>query len=279
MGHVSPNLRCHPGRSDFPSPVGGHGLVHRAFLHRRRLEHWLACAPHPCSWPEDWLLTTSYRPSRAQRLKGRSRPEPPCPRAALPRAGVTVARVASGVTWEGVTPPSSLIPTHAPNHSPPTGFGITWSDGSSQVAASPCWKVVLPDVISAVLSLRAWTRTSEGLLGARTRFFPSRQRPSPVKQKIGFPSLPRTATSVRIRFSRLQSFANVQARKFARHPGRSHCRSVPTAASDFYIRAEHGSLPSRASDMLADRIGQGRHEDFSLWIHLTRTAALSAAPT
>ena len=42
----------------------------------------------------------------------------------------------------------------------------------------------------------------------------------------------------------------------------------------FSIRAPHGSLPPRAPDMLAVRIGQLTAEDF----HLLRFAALSAAP-
>src|SRR5260370_34931560 len=42
----------------------------------------------------------------------------------------------------------------------------------------------------------------------------------------------------------------------------------------FYIRAEHDSLPHRASDMLAVRIGQLTAGDF----HPMRLAALLAAP-
>jgi len=43
---------------------------------------------------------------------------------------------------------------------------------SVQVAASPCWNQVLPDVISAHPSRRAWTPTPGGSRGAPTRFFP-----------------------------------------------------------------------------------------------------------
>ena len=44
--------------------------------------------------------------------------------------------------------------------------------GSLQVAASPCWKMALPDVISASLPLGAWTPTPVGPYGAFARFFP-----------------------------------------------------------------------------------------------------------
>jgi hypothetical protein len=53
----------------------------------------------------------------------------------------------------------------------------------------------------------------------------------------------------------LQIFLNVQASNFARLPDRSY-RWVysPQGSRDFYIRAEHASLPPHASDMLAIRI-------------------------
>jgi hypothetical protein len=59
------------------------------------------------------------------------------------------------------------------------------------------------------------------------------------------------------RLSQLQSFDNVQASEFAA------TQVVPTACIHFecqggrgvYVRAERGSLPPRASDMLAVRMG------------------------
>ena len=49
---------------------------------------------------------------------------------------------------------------------------VNYYNGSLQVVTSPCWKMVLPDVISASLSLRAWTPIPVGSYGAFTRFFP-----------------------------------------------------------------------------------------------------------
>jgi len=57
-------------------------------------------------------------------------------------------------------------------------------------------------------------------------------------------------------FSRLQSFTNVQARRFARHPDCSYRSAYTLGSRGFYIRAYHGSLPPRAPDMLTVRFGQ-----------------------
>jgi hypothetical protein len=74
------------------------------------------------------------------------------PRAPLPAFGVTSCGVISCTTSEGTTPPSSLIQAHAPVQVPPPVFGCPYYSGSSQVAASPCWKMDLPDFISAILA-------------------------------------------------------------------------------------------------------------------------------
>ena len=54
----------------------------------------------------------------------------------------------------------------------PLASALASLSGSLQVAASPCWKMVLPDVISASLSPGAWTPTPVGPYGAFARFFP-----------------------------------------------------------------------------------------------------------
>ncbi len=93
---------------------------------------------------------------------------------------------------------------------------------SLQVAASPCWKMDLSDPISASLSPDAWSPTPAGPMvhtpvsSHRTSAFP------PLEQGRLHTNTIRTATSVRYAFSRLQAFSNVQASRFARHPGRSY---------------------------------------------------------
>jgi hypothetical protein len=63
----------------------------------------------------------------------------------------------------GITPPSSLLRAHAPVLHPPAASVEPSDSGSMQVAVSPCWEKDLPDVISAHLSLRAWTPTPVAL--------------------------------------------------------------------------------------------------------------------
>ena len=98
-------------------------------------------------------------------------------------------------------------------------------------------------------------------------FLPTGHRPSPSPKWVGTPQISRTTTSVRRLLTRLQSFADVQASGFARHPGRSHRRarfSNHTLGShDFYVHAYLGSLPIRAVDMLAVRIEQLTAEGLS----------------
>jgi hypothetical protein len=74
-------------------------------------------------------------------------------------------------------------------------------------------------------SLRAWTPTPAALVvhlpvsSPKTSAFPTVR----LGRRL---ALTRTATSVRSSFSRLQSFASLQARRFARHPGRSYRSST-----------------------------------------------------
>jgi hypothetical protein len=56
----------------------------------------------------------------------------------------------SSISSEGVTLPSSLIRTHAPDQIPPADFRFILFGRSLQVAVSPCWKMALPDVISTI---------------------------------------------------------------------------------------------------------------------------------
>jgi hypothetical protein len=81
-------------------------------------------------------------------------------RAPLPNSGVTSVGETWTVSWEGVTPPSSLVLAHA---SLPLGsllLRFLASFGESlQVVTSPCCPRQLPDVISENLSLDAGSPT------------------------------------------------------------------------------------------------------------------------
>jgi hypothetical protein len=176
-------------------------------------------------------------------------------------------------TSAGVTPPSLLLRAHAPILHPPCASVVPSDTRSVQVAVSPCWAKDLPDVISAHLSLRAWTPTPVALevlvpvSSLKTSAFPS------------FGPGRRSTMSVQ----RLQHGALVEAAVLRSCSGPQVCspprsllplRHTPHGSRGFYVRASRESLPPHAPDMLAVRIGQLTAEDF----HLIRCAALSAAP-
>ena len=75
------------------------------------------------------------------------------PRAPLHARGVTSNVAVSRTASAGVTPPSSLIRTHAPDQNAPIVFGRPYSDRSLQLVVTHCCELALPDVISTI---RAW---------------------------------------------------------------------------------------------------------------------------
>jgi hypothetical protein len=170
--------------------------------------------------------------------------------------------------------PTFLAPTGScASPSPSLCLGRTLNTRSVQVAVSPCWKKDLPDVISAYLSLRAWTPTpaargvhlpvSSSTTSAFPSFGPGRRSAKPV-QRFQYGALLEAAV--------ISSCSGPQVCS----PPRSllPLRLTPHGSRDFSIRASRRLLPSHAPDMLAVRIGQLTAEDF----HLIRYAALSAAP-
>ena len=107
---------------------------------------------------------------------------------------------------------------------------------SLQVAVSPCCATALPDVISADPSSRVWTSTPAApevhvpVTSLRTLAFPEL---GTGRRIAGIP----TATSVGKRFSKLQSFTNVQTHEFARHTGSSHSRALRRQAAVAFTSA------------------------------------------
>lgn len=88
-------------------------------------------------------------------------------------------------------------------------------------------------------SRRYLTRTFSWMLGPLPRlsqwclypFLPTELRPSRNGYTVGRAAKTRTTTSVRTVISGLQSFLNVQASKFACHPGRSYRRRSRVGAA------------------------------------------------
>src|SRR5215467_3588807 len=143
---------------------------------------------HPChSWFAHSLASSSrhlrtpgfIKPGRLADREGRQ-----VSRAPLPNSGVTSVGEACAVSWEGVTPPSSLILAHAPLPLGSLLLRLLASFGESlQVVTSPCCPRQLPDVIPENFP---WMLDPYpgGTRCARACFLPRRHRPSPRK-KLG----------------------------------------------------------------------------------------------
>jgi len=140
----------------------------------------------------------------------------------------------------------------------------TYIQRSLQVAASPCWKGVLPDVALQVFPRMLGPR-SRRVVGCTCLFLPPRRRPSPK---------PTNGSASRI--NPLRDFRAVGVSRSSpfltfRPPGLFATQVSPTAAAptpqgsrDFYARARHAPSPGRASGMLAVRTRQLTAEDFHL---------------
>jgi len=103
---------------------------------------------------------------------------------------------------------------------------FNYYDGSLQVVASPCWKMALPDIISAILAqvLGPLPRSVlQVLLLASSLETTASPQTSQVRHTENTPC---NATSTGLCFSGLQSFTNVQAPTLARPPGCTHRSSI-----------------------------------------------------
>jgi hypothetical protein len=173
-----------------------------------------------------------------------------------------------------ITLPSLLLQPHVPVPKPLTNFAFTLVGQSLQLGPSAAGLQDLPDVTLRESFPGCLDLYPGCLSGAPTRFFPlSCGLPATVtRSALWLLPVPRLLYGPL--FRGCQSFLNVQASRFACHPGRSHrCHSSWHGSRDFYFRAPYVLLPSHTSDMLAVRIGQLTAGDF----HPIRFAALSAA--
>lgn len=93
-------------------------------------------------------------------------PEPLCPTRALPRSGRPLP-----AAWKGVTPSSSLVRAHAPDHPPPRASGAVVRE-----VFAGCRQPLLEDGPSRHYlcnpCVGAWTHTPPSPPGALTQFFP-----------------------------------------------------------------------------------------------------------
>src|SRR5262249_11407471 len=128
---------------------------------------------------------------------------------------------------EGITPPSSLLRAHAPDllPSPTSGLGLML------VIFAGCYRPLLVNRSFPTLSLRIFPRMPGPLPRRHTEciylFLPPCHRPSPTEDGSAYRFSPRTRFCAEA-FSRLQTFLNVQASKFACLPDRSYrCATLP----------------------------------------------------
>ena len=269
--HVSASPLFDPGRSVFPSPVltlaskslGRLPIVSEAQV----LTH---VHPYPQWFTPESVSMQVLRPSMSGTSETAKCPEPLRLSKVLPLRG-----------W------SSL---HLERHCPSL-FATT--DSSASPNPSPClWTSPRSVGLCRLLSVPAGSRTFPTLslrfflyvpgplprllLECIRPFLPPRHWPSPRWDRVGA-SLLSVLTTFRARapISRLQSFASLQARRFACHSGRPHRAShYPHSGCGFSIRTTLGSLPPQAPDMLVVQTGQLTTGDF----HPIRFAALSAVP-
>ena len=165
----------------------------------------------------------------------------------------------SWVSSKGVTPPSSLLLTHAPNHCPPCVSGFPRPSGLCRLLPAPAAQWLFP-----TLSLPIFPHVLGPLprlpLKCIRSLLPPEHWPSPIEQRVGASQIIPTAISVGDQFTGLQSFHYVRAREFARLPDSSHplnaarlpdcCRAAETSTT---TPITVGYLP-RAVVMLADQI-------------------------
>jgi hypothetical protein len=147
------------------------------------------------------------------------------PRAPLPTQGVTCGGVTSRITSEGVTPPSSLLRAHAPDHIPPAAYGHCLGQ---RVLAGCCQPLLGNGPSRHYLCnpcVGAWTPTPRCPPGALARFFPGDDGLTPILTSSAHTDYPGNAPSTGTHFSGLQSVRNVQAPTLASPPGCTHRRS------------------------------------------------------
>jgi hypothetical protein len=179
------------------------------------------------------------------------------PRAPSHRLGVTLSIGASCTPSEGITPLSSLIRAHAPDPTPLSELRFpTRSSSLCRLLPAPAGRGPFPTLSLWIFSWMLGPM-SRRLAQCSRPFLPARPRPSP------YPSDGSASAMLRLKQFRAGvifetvAIRNLRASRFAHHPDCPHtCRSSLPCGGGFYIRAEHPSLPSGASDMLVVRTGQ-----------------------
>ncbi len=138
----------------------------------------------------------------------------------MPHHGVTTLRETNRVSSAGVTQPSSLIRAHAPNHCPPCASGFPRAHSLCRLLPAPAAQWPFPTLALPFFPYVPGPIPRRPPRCSRS-FLPLEHWPPPNREWVGAVAISQQPLQLG-RFSRLQSFTNVQARKFARRTGSSH---------------------------------------------------------
>jgi hypothetical protein len=156
-------------------------------------------------------------------------------------------------------------------------LGFPLYQESSQVVANPCWKLALPDVISAYPSPRVWNPYPGCSCGAFTRFFPQNYGPSQQSNPVGAQHNPYYSN-----FS-MGEFRGCSHSLMFKPVDLLATQIAPTAANISFLAEQPWLLhPNTSRFVTSPRPGYAnrpiRATDGKEDLHLSRFAALSAIP-
>jgi hypothetical protein len=165
-------------------------------------------------------------------------------------------RDVSCITSEGVTPPSLLLRTHAPDQNPSVLFGSPYSTGLCSLSPVPAGWWSFP-----TLSLQSIHRCLDPYPGmplwCPRPFLPRELQPHPRCTDFGASNIPPQCNFNGDPISRRQSFRYVQAPMVASPPGCTHRTDSLSCGQPGRLRhAMDWKSPSRTVVSLHDRIGQ-----------------------
>jgi len=160
------------------------------------------------------------------------------------------------ITSEGVTPPSLLLRTHAPNQNPPILFGSPYLIGPCRLSPVPAGWWSFP-----TLSLQSIHRCLDPYPGmplwCSRPFLPRELQPHPRCTDFGASNIPSQCNFNDDPISGRQSFRYVQAPIVASPPGCTHRTESLSCGQPGRLRhAMDWKSPSRTVVSLHDRIGQ-----------------------
>jgi hypothetical protein len=176
------------------------GSSRPAFPRGPRLKRWRVYTPDcPAgllvAYPPSWRI--GYPSALCPRTAPLSRRQ--VPRAPLPPAGVTLRGTMSCIVSRSIAPSSSLYGLMRQTTALPPPSALASVGGSVQVVASPCWAMVLPDVIPASPSVDAWAPVA-AVRWVRLPVTSPTTSAFPLGLEVGVPQVTRSATSERKHF-------------------------------------------------------------------------------